>query len=198
MNALIIGHSHVRDLGQYFKTVNINCIKSTNGCELYPRFKCIPGATYSTYLKNPELLDYSSDASPCIIVVILGGNDIKVSVDLSTVKNSCYQFFKLLKSKFPRSYIIASQVELRYIEAGDRYEKHGNPHTEEFRKLSVYFNSWLNKQKFKDRLLCIRGPHKLDCRDLYRDSVHFNRLGLKKFVSILKATLFDTLENRLK
>ena len=179
--ALLIGHSYVRDLKSFIKSHQQQVVKLPNGNGLQLFFSFVSGATYETYLNHPELLDGSVDVNADIIVVVLGGNDIKCDVDLSVVKSNCFHFFKLLKTKFPAAYLIGTQIESRFIESGDRYECFGTPHSEAFSKLSVYYNSWLNKQKFKDRLVCIRGPNKLDNRSLYRDSVHLNEQGLEIF-----------------
>ena len=190
MKALIIGHSYVRDLRSFLKHESEVILPTGNSVELVYSF--VPGATFETFLDRPEILDNSVYLNPDIVIVILGGNDLKSDVDLSFVKDKCYHFFKILKSKFPEAILIGSQIESRFVEHEDKYARFGTPHTEEFNRLSTYFNSWLNKQKFKDRLFCIRGPNKLDNRLFYKDSVHLNEKGLEKYVELLKICLDNT------
>ena len=197
MKALLLGHSYIRDLKSFVKSRHLQTVKLPDGNNLHLHFSFVPGATFATYLNQPELLDESVYLNPDIVVAVLGGNDISCNVDLSIVKNNCYHFFKLLKSKFPAAYVIGTQIESRFVEPGDRYEYFGTPYSEDFSRLSVYFNSWLNKQKFKDRLVCIRGPNKLDSKSFYRDSVHLNNLGLEKFFSLIENCLIDTCINFL-
>ena len=198
MKALIIGHSYVRDLKSFSELHHQSRIKLPEGFDLHLFFSFVPGATFETYLNHPELLDASGNINPDIVVIILGGNDLRSDVSLSVVKNNCFHFFKLIKSKFPSSFIIGTQIESRFVEPGDKYERFGTPHTEAFSKLSVYYNSWLNKQKFKDRLVCIRGPNKLDNRSLYKDSVHLNQQGLRKYFNLLRNCIVDTCINLIK
>ena len=198
MKAVIIGHSYVRDLKSHITVNSAKLVKLPDGSDLELYFSFVPGATFETYLNQPGLLEFVSQINPEIIVVVLGGNDIHCDVNLSSVKNNCYQFFKLLKSKFPSAFLIGSQIESRFIEPGDRYERFGTPYTDVFSKLSVYYNSWLNKQKFKDKLLCLRGPNKLDNKSYYKDSVHLNDQGLAKYFELLKNCLVDAYMNYLK
>ena len=191
MKVLLIGHSFVRDLKSHIDKHHQRIVNVPNGKNFQLFFSFVPGATFETYLSQPELLDYALQLNPEVIVIILGGNDIKRDVDLSVVKDHCYKFFHWLKLKLPSAYLIGTQIESRFIELGDRYERFGTPHTEEFKKLSVFFNSWLNKQKFKNKLVCIRGPNKLDNKCYYRDSVHLNDLGLTKYFELLKNCLID-------
>ena len=92
----------------------------------------------------------------------------------------------------PKGVVIASQVELRFLEPGNKYERFDTPCSAAFHRLSNYFNKWLNKQKCKDRMLCIRGKNKLDDPSFYRDSVHLNDAGLLKLYKIIKQVAVDT------
>ena len=193
----VIGHSHVRDL-RFFSEVNHNDeIVLPNGNIIQLEFCFISGATFLTFLENSEVLDTFAESNPDIVLIILGGNDLKKDVELVGIKKKCRTFYSLIKSKFPNSYIICTQIESRFIEPGDKYEKFGSPYSEHFSKISVYFNKWLNNQKFKDRLLCIRGPNRMDNKLYYRDSVHFNIDGLTKYFHFLSSVLIDMCVNRL-
>ena len=99
--------------------------------------------------------------------------------------------FHLLKERFSSVSLVASQIESRFIEEGDRCERFGTPTFKLFNKLSLHYNRWLNKQKFKDALLVIRGHHKLDNPSYYKDSVHLNHLGLDKYWSLIKICIIN-------
>ena len=196
MIALIIGHSYVRDLKSHSESLIANKLALVNGGCIELKFICVNCATFNSFFRSPSVLSLMLEIKPDIICVILGGNDFKGGIELSAIKNTCIDFYAKIKSIFPGAIIVASQVEKRFVEAGDRYSRFGVPPPELFKKLSVYFNSWINKQKFKDRILCIRGKSKLDDIKFYRDSVHLNNQGIAKYFDILSSLLVDIVSNQ--
>lgn len=192
MKVLLLGHSYVRDLKQFIDSPIIK-VKSNLYLEL--EFLTIPGSTFETFINSLSYLEKATNLSPDIIIIILGGNDIKINVPLQHIYHSCKEFFKLIKNKLPNAYCIVSQIE-------DRYHTHINrfltPTFENFRTLSNSYNRWLLRQDFKDRVLCIKGPNKLSNRTLYKDSVHLNAQGLEKLYNIIKDTLINTCIEKLK
>ena len=134
------------------------------------------------------------ESPPEILVVFLGGNDIRVNVDLLRVRQDCREFFLLLRRHLPNTFIVASQIEPRYLDSTNRF---GTPGASDFIKLSNYFNHWLNKQKFKDRILCIRGSGRLCNPEYFRDKIHLNNKGLDILWDISKKVIIDSYLTRL-
>lgn len=189
MKVTFFGHSYVRDLKLFCLNRDINKIVTSENVSLDLDFFFVCGATFNTFISDPSLLSQIFDNPPEILVVVLGGNDVKVNVNLLKIRQSCKEFYCLLKRHLPNTFIIASQIEPRYLTTTNRF---GTPETSEFIKLTNYFNSWLNKQKFKDRVLCIRGPGRLCNPELFRDKIHLNNQGLSIFYDIAKKVVVDS------
>lgn len=190
MKVALFGHSYIRDLAR----LGFHNIKVSDDVVLDLRYFSFPGHTFADFLVDPSKFQEVIQFQPNIIVVYLGGNDIKVDVELQQVYSDCKKFYEYLRSRLPDTYIIASQIEARY---GSTVNRHGSPEAAEFSRLANYFNKWLLKQSFKDRLLCIKGPNKLSNSALYRDTVHLTRQGLHKLFDIIKCVVTDTVLYRL-
>ena len=171
MRIAIFGHSYIRDI----QTLGHN--KLTFGdTKVELNYFPFPGACFKDFVYNKEKLHDVILFAPDIIVVILGGNDIKVVKDLNVIKDDCKEFYILLKSVLPKAVIIASQIEHRHLR---RINKYNTPTAELYRKLANCFNRWLVRQHFKDKLLIINGDQKLRNEKLFKsDGVHLNRQGL--------------------
>ena len=187
MKVLIFGHSYVRDLERLgHKEITVNNIS------LQLAYLSFPGFRFVDLLQNPELLDKAISLDPDIIIVILGGNDIRTDIDLSEVRDNCRNFFTLLRSRLPGVFIIASQIEFRHLREVNR---HGTPAEDLFRKLANSFNNWLNKQKFKDKILIVNGVGKLSDVSLFKaDGVHLNIHGLKVLFELIVSALSGPVE----
>ena len=178
MKVLIFGHSYVRDLSQLG-----NRLVNVKELPVHFSYFSYPGFSFSDFLEKPHLLDCLIQEDPDIVVVVLGGNDLKVNVELVQVRENCENFFKLLREKVPRAYLVASQIETRHCETVNR---HGSPSKELFKKLAVNFNKWLNKQTFKDKILIVNGDSKLgNCKYFKGDGVHLNSEGLKLYFDLI-------------
>ena len=179
MKISIFGHSYVRDLQQLG-----NEYISLGSERAFLNYFAFPGSSYHTFLLNPNLLSSLIDSAPDVLVVILGGNDLKVNIDLNDVKSDCASLFRLLREKLPNVYIIAAQVEIRH---SNRVNRHGSPAADLYRKLAVNFNKWLARQSFKNKLLLVNGKNKLYERSFFReDGVHLNSQGLNLYFDLLK------------
>ena len=194
MIVTFVGHSYVRDFKNYCQTNNTNklVINSTN---IYLKFVYLPGGCFSHFIRSKRLLDELIETKPDIIVTLLGGNDIKSNIELVKVKEDCTDFFNLLNTNLPNTYIIASQVESRFLLKENR---HGTPDLNLFYFLSNNFNNWLRNKKFKNRLLYIRGAGRL-CNPAYykTDKIHLNTIGIAKLFDLTKSVIFDTVLNKL-
>ena len=68
-----------------------------SGTTIHLNYFSYPGYGFQEFLSNPSLFDNLLQSKPDIVLVVLGGNDIKVHMDLSEVKSNCEQFYKLLR-----------------------------------------------------------------------------------------------------
>ena len=185
MKVSIFGHSYVRDLSRLGHDYLI--ISDTT---IHLDYFSYPGYGFQEFLSNPSLFDNLLQSKPDIVLVILGGNDIKVHVDLSEVKSHCEQFYKLLREKLPNSFIIASQIEVRHLNTVNR---HGTPASGLCKKLVVNFNKWLCRQSFKDKILLVNGENKLYDKSYFReDGVHLNIEGLKLLFNLIVSCISVT------
>ena len=185
MRISIFGHSYVRDLQRLgHDTLTIN------GITAHLNFFAYPGFGFKDFLSNHRLFDNLIQGKPNIVVVLLGGNDIKVHVEVSSVKSDCEKFYRLLREKLPNVFIIASQIEFRHNPTVNR---HGTPSADVYRRLAISFNKWLSRQPFKDKILLVNGENKLSDKRYFReDGVHLNIEGLKLFLSLISSCLSNT------
>lgn len=185
MKVSIFGHSYVRDLQRLgHESATINDVTATL------KYYSFPGSGFKDFLSNGDLLNGLVQGKPDIVVVVLGGNDIKVDVDISNVKHDCERFYKLLREKLPNTFVIASQVEFRQLSVVNR---HGTPKADLFKKLAISFNKWLCRQTFKDKILLVNGCNKLGDKSFFReDLVHLNLKGLKLLFSLIISCIANT------
>ena len=185
MRVAIFGHSYVRDLQQlgYSHLIYSDVCVPLN-------FFSFPGSGFHKFILEPSLLDELVSCKPDIVVIFLGGNDIKIDVDLNFVKRDCEQFYAILRLRLPKSTFVVSQIELRHIVSVNR---HGTPAFELYRKLANNFNKWVARQKFKDKILLINGENKLSNSNFFRaDGVHLTKQGLELVFNLIHSCLSDT------
>ena len=178
MRVAIFGHSYVRDLKQLGFSHLI-----FEDFDVPVDYFDFPGSGFHDFILNPSLLDKLVIYNPTVIVIFLGGNDLKVNLDLDIVKHNCSQFYSVLRLRLPNSVFITSQVEYRHLKSTNR---HGTPDLELYRRLANNFNKWIARQKFKDRLLIVNGSDKLgDSKFFKSDGVHLNRQGLELLFDLM-------------
>ena len=180
ISVAILGHSYVRDL----KALNHSTIAVTENLQitLSYHFRC--GGTFEAFLNNSDFLD-SVSLHPDIVLVYLGGNDVRIQTPLSVVYANCKRFYLTVKDRLPRALIVASQIESRYCTSVNRF---GTPAAEEYSKLANYFDKWINRQsQFKDKLFMVKGANKLSNPEYYaRDRIHLNASGIRRLFQLLK------------
>ena len=128
---------------------------------------------------------------PDFVIVILGGNDLKADSKLPDIYKESETFFRLLKERVPKATVIAAQIENRFYKPNNRFE---SPVGEKFDYLRRYYNRFLKRKKFKDFLLQVQGPSLLDNKEFYKDCVHLNERGLRKYLQLIKKTLLYIVE----
>ncbi len=104
------------------------------------------------------------------------------------MKHSAKVFFIQIKNNLPKVVIIASQIELRYVNSNNLF---GTPTLEVFKRRRNKFSNFLKRTKEINFLAQIGGPVRLDNRNLYkRDGVHLTSEGVK----LLQSLLFKSLD----
>ena len=184
----VLGHSYVRDLASLGE-----CEIFVSGIKFCLNYFPIPGATFSTFNSNPVHFENLKIYKPDYILVILGGNDLKTDVELSQIYEDCSVFYKNLREICPDSIIIASQIENRFYESNNRFN---SPPAKTFDYLRRYFNRFLKNLPFKDFVLQVQGPNRLDKKENYRDSVHLSHVGLRKYFAFIRTTLSYAYESK--
>ena len=186
----LFGHSYVRDLASLGESEIF-----VSGVRFCLNYFSVPGATFSTFASNPVHIENLKIYKPDYIIVVLGGNDLKIDVELSQIYEDCSVFYKNLREICPDSVIIASQIENRFYELDNRFN---SPPAKTFDYLRRHFNRFLKNKPFKDFLLQVQGPNRLDKKENYRDSVHLSHSGLRKYFAIIRSTLSYALENKIR
>ena len=185
VHVAIFGHSYVRDLSN----LNRFLVSTGSGVDFRLHYFHHPGATFETFLKQPRRFDSLVDCNPRIVICLLGGNDIRTNVDLKIVYEHAKEFYKLLKSKLPKSLIVASQVEDRYLKSENRF---GTPPEALFHKLANHLSRAIKNITHKDKLLMIRGRALLSNKRFFvTENVHLNQLGLNKLFDLIVSFLID-------
>ena len=173
-----IGHSYVKELAKRKFELMLN------NMNVIPEYIGVPGGTFKTFLYHPQYLQALKDSQPDIVVVILGGNDLKSLAGLEKNFEECAQFYGILHETVPCDILIASQVETRFYRRNNRF---GCPTHHRFDQLRRHFNRFLERHISYDLILEIEGY--LDERMDYRDGVHLSDTGWVKYLDIIKKTL---------
>ena len=194
MRVALFGHSYVRDLKNHLDRNRLKLCDFRDGISFEAETFSFPGATFSSFINNPHLLNNLTSFCPDIVCVILGGNDLKTDYPLASVRKDCKQFYELLKSRIPHCYIIAGQIESRFHQISNRYK---TPTEQIFSALANSFNCWLNRQSFKDRLLGLKGVSKLSNINFYRDHTHLNALGLDRLIELVRFIVVDSIKTKI-
>ena len=179
---VILGHSFVRDLAKAgFESFEVE------GTAF--KIECLfdPGASYISMLEKGEILDAAAVSNPDFVLVILGGNAIIGSTDDVAIHQQCRNFYQELRNVLlPHCKIIAAKVELRFYQCPNKWDA---PSETEYKRRRNSLNGYLQRLKLKDHILQVAGPGRLDNDAYYRDAVHLNRVGVKKYHDFVKNAL---------
>ena len=183
VTVVLFGHSYVRDIAQ----LNRFSIDFSADIKLKLKYIHHPGATFKSFLDNRSKLDSLFEAQPQILIVILGGNDLSVDVNLSRVYSDCALFYKLIRKNLPDTCVIAAQIESRFLTRVNRF---GTPAAQEFSRLGNYFNRKLKSIKDKNYILIVKGANRLCNPAFYKlDRIHLNNRGIEKYFSLIQTFL---------
>ena len=125
MKVTLFGHSYIRDL----ERLGFYNIKVSDDFVVDLSYFSFAGHTFADFLEDPSKFQEVIQFQPNIIVVYLGGNDIKVDIELQQVYGDCKKFYEFLRNRLPDTYIVSSQIEARY---GSTVNRHGSPEAAEF------------------------------------------------------------------
>ena len=181
MRLLIIGHSYVRNL--YERGVTSF---EFNGTLVHVRYVFKGGASYDTYLNNPELFNPIESENADVVLVILAGNSIKNSVTNYQIYRQAVDFYQRLRIIFPWAIFVAAEVENRFHKPGNRWDC---PVGQDYKLRRRAINNFLLKLKEKQYLVMVAGPGRMDNQELYHDEVHLTRAGLDKYWQIIVNTI---------
>lgn len=173
-----IGHSYVRDLDERHTELEVRNKMFT------AKYIAVPGGTFRTYLHNLHYFEALKNTRPDIVVVILGGNDLKSEAGLSRNFSECSQFYRILRETVPSAIIIGSQVETRFYKPNNRF---GCPTHRTWDALRRQFNRFLHGLPYHDLILELEGH--LDSKGDYRDGIHLSSRGFKTYIDLILMTL---------
>lgn len=179
----IIGHSYVRDIASL--GVTGGQISSEANFEI--RFFSKPGSCFDYWIDFPNELHDCLHYSPHIIFISLGGNSIKESIRVKSLKEKADILFSIIRNNLPRCKIVPIQVECRFLTETSRF---GNPPYPRFKLIRNKLNKAFQQSKKRDFVCCIAGSNRLDARKYFQSGgVHLTREGLQKYLNYILKTI---------
>ena len=198
-NILLLGHSYVRDLQNVFSSlVYVTKFDFLPLLNCHPEFRAYPGSTFLDWHVKGYLHQAVSSLGyyPDIIVLILGGNDIRVDrVDfnepnpLHHILKSLRLFFTLLNGFFPFAKIIFQEVEPRYY--GDSGRHYKSLPLNQYSKLARVLTRYVRRVKIADGIVSVNSKYTglLDPSLYKKDGVHLKKVGLLKLWDCISFSL---------
>ena len=182
MRVAVVEHSYVR----HIQRVGCNSVCIHNKSVTFKYFS-FPGATFSTFVQNCELLNPLRRYEPNIIILVLGGNDFCNTVSNQTIYKN-YEFVaSYLKTILLNVVLIPCQIEKRFLPIQNRWN---TSDTALFEKRRSAYNRKLNKCSLKHCLLRVQGPGRLDDHSNYGvDGIHLSKQGIATYWSYILQTI---------
>ena len=151
------------------------------------RYFSYPGATTEKFLTQPDWLKDLIAYNPCVIILIVGGNDFYNNVSNQTIYDNYQKLVAYLKEKLPTVSLIPCQIEKRFLATENRWN---SADTELFEKRRSAYNRKLNKCLHKFCTLRVQGSGRLDDRSNYaRDGIHLSAEGVSLYWKFIVSTL---------
>ena len=183
MKVLLFGHSyvgHLQDLGNWPAKLTLpEPEKFEVNVEWH--FMSFPGLDYAHFVNNTADLDKSREINTDVIVIILGGNSIRINIPRAEVKQCMLDFWRLLGNYVnPQCCKIGVYIEPRYYSEGNRF---GAPTAEAFRtevySLNNFMHRVLKHRGLINKCLMLGGELGLkDPNNYLSDGVHLKRQRL--------------------
>ena len=183
------GHSYIRDLeklGNFEVTVDD---RFSIECSYFYR----PGGTARYFSENKRDLGPLLSSSPDVVVVFLGGNDLRLDWSIYDTISDYKSLISYLSSELPGMPIICSYIEHRFAPANNHFN---TPDPIVYKSLARKFNNWLQRWKIPYRKFITWGTNRLENRDLFkRDGVHLNEQGLVLLWDLLEDLSLKVVES---
>lgn len=171
INIAFFGHSYIRDLKLLYKE-NINDSEFRLNFNYF--FK--PGLTVGRCLSNQGFLEALLLSSPDIVFIFLGGNDLRIDINIHDTIFNYKNLVTLIVERLPEACVICSYIEPRFAPASDRFN---TPPPIVYKALARKFNNWLNRWDIPHKKFLTWGSNRLQNKLLFRrDLVHLNSIGL--------------------
>ncbi len=135
-----VGHSYVKDLA----SISDRFDKFHNCVDFETKYFFRPESCFVDLVNWPQQFHDLFEYKPDFVIVYLGGNSIVDSKSDKELKHFAKVFFTQIRSNLPRVTIIASQIELRFVEPNHRF---GTPTLDTFSKRRNRFNIIFRKPK---------------------------------------------------
>ena len=201
VEVVILGSSHVLNLGDHVcgpgKTNDHepkSLIYQVGDTSVRVWFAGHSGASYRTYIDNPNLFNGDLLPRPQIVVALVGGNTITKRNSQDVCLQYCRRFYESLRDRLPPHVtIIASEIFMRY-----RYNCHRTPAPEIYR----YYRDKINQRlgtlnSCWNQLLRLSGDHNLDdVRLTGGDGVHLLPAGLDRLWDKIQDSIQFALHHR--
>lgn len=188
MRALVIGNSHVNRLKQIAEPHFDHL-----GTRVFVNYYGVSGGSFHTFTNNNcALLRWLKNRfNPQVVLCIIGGNAVSLIDDNQTYYIVAEGFYQSVKLIFDGAYIVASQLEARYYQPGNRFNA---PLEAKYKSRRVSINHFINSLKFKDHLLMLSGRNRLDNESMYEPDkqgnlVHFTSPGYSKLNTYIHNTI---------
>ena len=150
---------------------------------LYIRFFYKPGATVHGVSLEDYFVKQCVTWNPDIIVILLGGNDVKVNWPITETFNLYKIFCCALKARLPQTHFICCTIEPRFAPASVR---HNTPPPDQYKVAAHKFNRLLKRWKIPDHRFLTWGSNRLENSSLFKaDLVHLNEQGNKVYFELL-------------
>lgn len=185
LKVLLLGHSYVRDLAE--TKPPIRSIVLNNGFRLNLSFFSIPGATIPELLLLNSYLPYIKDLQPDIIILVIGGNDLKHTIQFHELKNQFQELCLKLQNLPGIRLVVGTEVEQRWGPSV--------PNQSHWSKIVPYscwstvrntINKHLKKFYYTDGFVWVVGPNKLNFEGYFDDDgVHLNVNGRLKYLELI-------------
>ena len=178
-----ISHSYGRDL----ESTGISKGRLQQGISYEIKFFHESGSCFDYWINWPQQLHDCIEYRPHILFICLGGNSIKETIRVKSLKEKANIFYKIIKNNLSETKIVACQVESRFLTVTN---SHGTPPFARYIAIRNKFNKAIQESQERDFMLCIAGKNRLDDRKYYKnDRIHMNDIGLKKYMRSVLHTI---------
>ena len=185
LKLLLLEHSYVRDLAK----TGVDTITVNNGFKYHLYFNAIPGTTIPELLRLDDYIPYILEVKPDIILLIVGGNDLKLRIhfwELGRQYNQlCYKLTNLPGTKL----VIGAEIEQRYHSSVANSRSSQVDYTN-WSKLRNAINRNIKIATYASGFIQLVGPGRLTQSNFFNDDgVHLTEEGLHRYLELIGRSL---------